>query len=150
MENTAEVVFATLISFINKIKCTTENHKHLLLTIKKEAEIEVKEIIIKNLRKIKIERQEFHLVSLQKAIKNKHVLLFVDECLYVSDTMIEQVVDSGTSFYITPNAGIFTTYKVATLSFMKIENLAYCKIIGIGDVRHIPDISQSNLGECFK
>ena len=57
--------------------------------------------------------------------------IVIEECLHVSDQMIEWVVDTATSYHATPNRELFNTYKVGDFGCVKMGNTASSNIVEI-------------------
>ena len=63
------------------------------------------------------------------------VLFFGDkECLPVTDNEVEWIIDTTTSYHVTPNKKFFTSYRPGDFGTVKMGNTSYSKIVGIGDV----------------
>ena len=52
----------------------------------------------------------------------------------VADDMVEWVVDTATSYNVTPCKEMFTTYKAVDFGIVKMGNTSHSNIIGIHDV----------------
>ena len=86
---------------------------------------------------------------------DEDTIVFVKECLYVGDQMIEWVVDTAASYHVMQNRELFITYKAGYIGCVMMENTANSNIVRIGDiciqtnvgyrlmlrdVRHVPDL----------
>ena len=58
----------------------------------------------------------------------------VDECLHVSDQMIEWVVDTAISYHAKPNKELFKTCKERDFGYVKMSNTGSSNVVGIGDI----------------
>ena len=78
-----------------------------------------------------------------------------ETCLHVSREDTEWVVDTASSYHVTPHKDFFTTYKAGDFGTVKMGNSSFSEIAGIGDVkiqtnvgstitlkdvRHVPDL----------
>ena len=57
-----------------------------------------------------------------------------DECCNVSHPYVEWVIDSTSSYQVTPKKEPFTSYKARDFGRVKIGNNIYANIVGIGDI----------------
>ena len=57
-----------------------------------------------------------------------------EDCCTVSDPYVEWVIDSATSFHVTPRKELFTSYKAGNFGRVKMGNDSYADIVGIGDI----------------
>jgi hypothetical protein len=62
------------------------------------------------------------------------VLCDGEQCLHATDHMIEWVVDTGTSFHVTPRRDLFSNYVAGYHGSVKMGNASSSAIHGIGDV----------------
>ena len=56
------------------------------------------------------------------------------ECCHVSHTYVEWVIDSASSYHVTPRKELFTLYKVGDFGRVRMGNNSYANIVGIGDI----------------
>ena len=57
-----------------------------------------------------------------------------DECCNVSHPYVEWVIDSASSYHVTPRKELFTSYKAGDFGRVKMGNNSYADIVGIGDI----------------
>ena len=67
---------------------------------------------------------------------SEEALLLISEQNEVNLVSVEStsVVDSGTSFHLTPNLKCFSSYKAGDHGFVKMGNEGACRVVGIGDL----------------
>lgn len=59
------------------------------------------------------------------AVSSDVVILSVEECLHVSSSSIEWVVDSGASYHATPRKEYFSSYKEGDFGTVKMGNSSH-------------------------
>ena len=57
-----------------------------------------------------------------------------DECCNVSHPYVECVIDSASSYHVTPRKDLFTSYKTGDFGRVKMGNNNYVNIVGIGNI----------------
>ena len=78
-----------------------------------------------------------------------------NECLHIANPQVEWVIDSTTSYHVTPMRDLFTTYSGGDYERVRMGNESFATIFGIGgifvvtnvgctltlkDVRHVPNM----------
>ena len=64
------------------------------------------------------------------------MVLFIgeDDCYKVSHPYVEWVIDSASSYHVTPRNELFASYKAGDIGRVRMDNNSYADIVGIGDV----------------